>query len=210
MPAKPRKSASKTDSRPSRFRVWWVYALALGLSLPLALAIQALRQPDRLPPEIPGAIQRPLAPLFAKALTSPQASTLTLSVDEINAHLAQALPPEQRGSEPWALQRLGVRLESSRCEVLTQQLWRGHSIHLGATYAVSLKGGKFRMQLLSGHVGRLALSASTMRWFERPLLRVVPLLRRERVLLDRLDDLKLTPERATLYVRLSAGASSTP
>lgn len=184
--------------------------VALGLSLPLAIGIQAFREPDRPTPETSPGTTRPLSPILAKALTSAQASTLQLSVEELNAHLAQALPLERQGTGSWSLLRMGIRLESGRCEVLTLQRWHGLPIHLGAAYAVFLKGGKFRMQLLSGHVGRIQLSARWMRWFEKPFLQMLPSLRRERVLLDRLDDLKLTPERATLYVRISAGASSSP
>jgi hypothetical protein len=192
------------------FRPWMAHACALALSLPAAVCVQAFREPDRVAPEQPPANPRPLAPLIAKALSSPQASTLQLSRDEINAHLALTLPPQKTDSDLWALQRVGIRLEPAKCEVLTRQLWRGHRLHLGALYSVSLKGGKLRLSLISGHVGRLKLPARWMRWFETPFLKMLPALRREHVLLDRLDDLKLTADRATLYVRISAGPSSSP
>lgn len=174
----------------------------------MAVGIQIFRVPDRTPPPEPPQVRRPLTSVFAKALTSAQASTLELTIDEVNAHLRQALLAQKSGDGGLSLQHIGVRLEPGKCEILTVQKWHGWNLHLGATYSVSLKGGKLKMQLLAGNLGRLRLSARWMRLFENPFTRMLSPLRRERVLVDRLDDIKLDPAKLTLYVRISAGASN--
>ncbi len=201
-----RKPAPKTPSSsgPKKSR-WTLPALGLAvlLAFPLALLIQALRVPDRAVAATPPQNQRPLGPLFATALASPQASTLELWLPEINAHLAQVLQPAKAAAGNWNLQRAGVRLEPGKCEVLTLQKWQGWDVYLNATYAISLKGGKLRLTLLSGSLGRLQLSPFWMARLEQPLTHLVPFLRRERVLFDRLLDLKVDSERMVLSVRIT-------
>ena len=177
--------------------------LAVLLAFPLALVIQTLRVPDHVVPSAPPQNQRPLTPVFATALSSPQASTLELSLAEVNAHLGQAFVPAKSPVGNWTLQRAGIRLEPGKCEVLTLQKWQGWDVHLNATYAVSLKGGKLRLSLISGSLGRLRLGPFWMTRLEQPLVHLVPFLRRERVLFDRLLDLKVDPERLVLSVRIT-------
>lgn len=196
--------------RVSRNARIFLFGIPFLLAPLLALLIQALREPDHLAPTAPPSGQRPFAPLVAAALSSPQASALELSLAEVQAHLSQALLPARNASGPWSLQRVGLRLAPGRCEVLTLQQWRGWNVHLNVTYQVSLAGGKLRLQPLAGHLGRLALGPFWLARFEKPLERLVPFLRKERVLMDRLSELKIEPDRLVLRVRVSAGASTEP
>jgi len=183
----------------------WAFGSAVLLGIPLAIVIQALRVPDRFVPTAPPKDQRALLPLVISAISSPQASNLELTSAEVNAHIAQALLPPRASAGDWTLQRVAVRFEPSKCEVLTLQKWQGWDVYLNATYAVTLKNGKTRLTPISGNLGRLSLGPFWMEQFERPFLHLLPPLRKERVLFDRLKDLRIEPERLVLSVSVTAG-----
>lgn len=192
-------------SRSSRFWLFCFPSVAVVLAPLLALAIQAQRVPDRaaLPP--PPQAPRPLTSLWVAALSSPQPSTVEFTLPELNFYLSQALLPSKPTSKNANLQRVSVELEPGRCHVRTLQKWRGRDLFLNATYLVAIHSGKIRFQLVSGSVGRLQLSAFWMSYLEQPFLQMLPALRRERVLLDRLSDFQLAPDRVVLRVRASGG-----
>ena len=183
----------------------WVFGAAAILGLPVAVLVQALRVPDHAVPTAPPKEQRALTPLMVTAISSPQASSLDFNAAELNAHLAQALVPPRGPAGDWTLQRIGVRLEPGKCEVLTLQKWGSWDIHLNVTYSVALKGNKTRLTPISGNLGRLSLGPFWIERFERPLLHLLPPLRKEIVLFNRLKDLRIEPDRVVLSVSVTAG-----
>jgi hypothetical protein len=189
---------------PKRFGFLFPTILVAFLAPIFALLIQAHRVPDRyaLPPP---QVQRPLTPLWVAALSSPQPSTVEFTLPELNFYLSQALLAPRPTSKNSSLQRVSVELEPGRCHVRTLHQWRGRDLFLNATYQVAMKSGKIRFQLVSGSLGRLELSAFWMSRLEQSFLQMLPALRRERVLFDRLSDFQISAERVVLRVRASGG-----
>jgi hypothetical protein len=181
------------------------YALlgALLLAPLLALSIQLSRPPDEEP--IPGAtvMPRALAPFIAGLLATPKASEFECSLDEINVHLAQLLPAARKNSSAPALQRLLLRLEPGGCKAVAVYRWRGRDWHVRLRYGVQIQGGRLQLQPASGTLGRVHLGPYWVKHLQSPLLKVLPQLKREAVLLNRLESIRLEPARAFLKVRPS-------
>lgn len=176
---------------------------ALLLAPLLALLVQLSRVPDEEP--APAATVRPraLAPFIAGLLATPRASEFDCSLDEINVHLAQLLPAARKSSSGPAFQRLDLRLEPGGCNVLATYLWRGREWHLRVHYAVQIQGGRLHLQPESGSLGRVKLGPYWAKHLQAPLLKLLPQLKREAVLLNRLESIRLEPARVFLKVRAS-------
>ena len=182
--------------------------IALVLSPILALCVQLVRAPEIVPAAVSVVRPRALAPLLAGALANPQASAFEFSLDEINTHLAQVLLPKKEGPG-WSFQRLALRLEAERCRVQTVYRWRGLDLHLHVNYGVSLQSGKFQARALSASLGRVSLGPYWTRKLEEDVLRkLLPQLRKEQVLLNRLEAIRVEPGRVILKVKASTPVSS--
>jgi hypothetical protein len=186
------------------------YALigAFLLAPLLALLVQLSRAPNEEPAPAATVKPRALAPFIAGLLANPRASEFECSLDEINVHLSQLLPPARKSATGASFVRLTLRLESGACKVLATYLWRGREwqVHLG--YDVQLQGGRLQLHPNSASVGRVRLGPYWTKHLQAPLLKLLPLLRKETVLCNRLEHLRLEPARAVLKVRASAPSLS--
>ncbi len=206
-------SATGSGQRPSHRGPFFSRGLqraligAFLLAPLLALGIQFARAPDEVPAVVSVVKPRVLGPLIAGSLASPQATMLELSLDEINAHLAQVLQPSVKKDSGLMFQSANLRLEPERCHWRTVYRWRGFDLHLRVTYSVLLQGGKLQVRSFSSMLGRVPLGMFWTRKLEDEVLRkLLPALRKEQVLLNRLETLRLENGRALLKVRASAPA----
>jgi hypothetical protein len=169
----------------------------------VALTVQLSRVPNEDP--APAATVRPraLAPFIAGLLATPKASEFECSLDEINVHLSQLLPAVRKSPSGIDFQRLTLRLEPGGCRVLATYLWRGLEWHVRLHYIVQIQGGRIQLQADSGSLGRVKLGPYWIKHLQPPLVKLLPLLKKETVLLNRVESLRLEPSRAFLKVRAS-------
>ena len=156
---------------------------------------------------------RILSPLIAGAIASPQAIGLEFSSDEINEHVGQTLQSVRKGNPTFPFQKVRVRMEPERCHVLAVyrvNIWNTNvDFHFRMTYFVAVQDGKLRTRPFSAQLGRINLGAYGIRKVEDEWLRrlLVPF-KRELILLNRLENLRLEPTRAILKVRPSSSTGS--
>lgn len=182
------------------------YALigAFLLAPLLALLVQLSRVPNEEPAPAATVKPRALAPFIAGLLATPKPSEFDCSLDEINVHLSQLLPPARKNASGVSFQRLALRLEPGACNVLATYHWREREWHVRLGYTVQLQGGRLQLQPNSARVGRVHLGPYWTRHLQAPLLKLLPLLKKETVLLNRLESLRLERARVVLKVRASA------
>lgn len=198
---------------PSRKRPFWSkslqYALigAFLLAPLLALLVQFSRVPDALPAPEASVRPRVLAPFIAGLLANPKASDFECSLDEINVHLAQVLPSVRKNPAGVTLQSVELRLEPGACTVLTTYVWRKREWHVRLHYQVAIEAGRLQLKADSGSLGRFPVGPQWTGILQTPLLKLLPLLKRETVLLNRLDTLRVEPHRVFLKVRASVPTS---
>jgi len=218
--AKPSSKATPTGGRPHQVRSrFWTRGLQYGLVLAMLLApvaayfIQLVRVPEEIAPTESQIRTRPLSSLIAGAIASPQTISLEFSADEINEHLAQLLQATRKSNTAFPFQRVAIRMEPERCHVLAKyrlDLGNLHTdMHLHVTYSVSVQDGKLKARAFTAQVGRVRLGAYWMRKLEENWLRRLQgSFKREFILLNRLETLRLEPGRALLKLRPSSAASS--
>jgi hypothetical protein len=152
---------------------------------------------------------RTLGPLIAGSLANPQPTALEFSLEEINAHLSQILPPVSKKDGSWSFQNATLRLDAERAHLNTIYRWHGINLHLRVSYMVTLQGGRLQVRPFAASFGRVRLGLYWMRKLEDDTLRkLLPFMKKEQVLLNRLETLRLEPGRALLKVRASSGAQS--
>jgi hypothetical protein len=203
-----------TTKGPPKRKPFWSkglqYALigALLLAPLLALLIQFSRVPDEFP--APAATVRPraLAPFIAGLLANPKASDFDCSLDEINVHLAQVLPLLRKNPSGVTLQGLELRLEPGAITALSTCLWRNREWHVRIRYHVAVEAGRLQVRADSGSLGRFHIGPRWTGFLQTPLVKLLPLLKKETVLLNRLESLRLEPNRAVLKVRASVTTPS--
>jgi hypothetical protein len=171
----------------------------------LALLVQLSRVPNEEPAPAATVKPRALSPFIAGLLATPKASDFECSLDEINLHLAQVLPAGRKNPSGLAFQRLMLRLEPGGCRVLAAYHWRGRELHLRIHYRVQIQGGRLQLQADSASLGRVNLGPYWIKYLQAPLLKLLPLLKREAVLLNRLENLRLEPGGVFLKIRASTG-----
>ncbi|RFC46405.1 MAG: hypothetical protein DVB28_000059 [Verrucomicrobia bacterium] len=207
----PAKGAPKAPAQSDSVRgALWTRGLqrsliaALVLAPLLALGIQLARVPEVPPSAVSVVKPRTLGPLIAGSIANPQPTTLEFSLDEINTHLAQVLPPVAKKDGSWAFHTASLRLEPEKATLQTVYRWHGFQLHLHVSYAVSLQGGKLQLRPFSASCGRVVLGMYWIRKAEENILRkLLPSLKKEQVLLNRLETLRVEPGRVLMKVRAS-------
>lgn len=184
------------------------YALigAFSLAPVLALLIQLSRVPDEDPAPVAAVKPRSLPPFIGGLLANPKASEFECSLDELNVHLAQLLPAIRKSPSGMKLRQLELRLEPGGCTVMATFLWRGREWHTRLHYQVLIESGRLKMKADSGSLGRVHLGARWVKFLQVPLLQLLPLLKKETVLVNRLENLRIEPNRLFLRVRASSPA----
>lgn len=180
---------------PSRNTPFWTRRFQRTLLAPfllapcLALGIELIREP-KLEPEPGSPLRtRALGPFFSGILAMPGASEFECTLEELNAHLAQAVASSLKPSSSQGILALKVKLDPDSCHLLTQRLWRGHIFHVRTSYRFSLKEARLVWEPLSAQCGRIALGKRWVAKFEPALLKLAPHLKKERVLLGRIAHL---------------------
>jgi len=213
--AKSPSKAASSSGRPSHNggRLWnrgLQYGLiaAMLLAPGFAYVVQLLRLPDEIAAPESQIRTRVLSPLIAGAIASPQAIALEFGLEEINAHLAQTLQTVRRGNPAFPFEQVTLRMEPERCQVLAVyrlKQWNVDALlHLRMTYSVVVQDGKLKVRPFSAQLGRVRLGAFGMRKLGEEWLRKLLLpFKREIILLNRLETLRLEPGRAILKVRPS-------
>jgi hypothetical protein len=210
--AKPEATKPPTARRPG-LRLWsrafqrWLIG-GLLLAPLLALGIQLVREPDPLPEVASNVKPRVIAPLIAGSLANPQPTTLEFSLEEVNNHLAQVLQAGKKSDTDFVFGRAGVRFESEKCHFLSVYRWRGLDLHLNVSYSVGLQSGRVHVKPFSASLGRVRLGAFWIKKIEEgPFKKLQAALRKELVLLQRVEALRLEPSRVLMKVRASVPAS---
>jgi hypothetical protein len=188
-------------SRGFRYSLTFAFLLAPVLSL----VVQFSRIPDERPVQTGSVKPRALSPFIAGLLANPKASEFECSLDEINLHLTQLLPSVRPPSVGKRFRQLEVRLEADGCTVATTYLWRDRDWRVRMHYKISVEAGRPHLRLDSGSLGRVHLGARTASVLQDPLLKLLPLLKKETVLFNRLENIRLEPNRVLLKVRASPG-----
>ena len=213
--AKSSSKAASSSGRPpnSRSRLWnrgLQYGLmaAMLLAPGFAYVVQLLRVPDEIAAPESQIRTRVLSPLIAGAIASPQAIALEFGLEEINAQLGQTLQTVRRGNSAFPFQQVTLRMEPERCQVLAVYHFKQWNLdaylHLRMTYSVVIQDGKLKARPLSAQLGRVRLGVFGMRKMEEEWLRKLLLpFKREIILLNRLETLRLETGRAILKVRPS-------
>jgi hypothetical protein len=172
----------------------------------IALLVQLSRVPNEEPAPVATVKPRALSPFIAGLLATPKASEFEFSLDEINLHLTQVLPAGRKSPSGLTFQNLMLRLDPSGCKVLATYHWRGRELHLRIHYSVQIQGGRLQLHADSGSLGRVNLGPYWIKYLQAPLLKLLPLLKRETVLLHRLENIRIEPARVFLKIRASTGA----
>lgn len=218
VPKSPSKAASPSGRPPHSESRLWNRGMQYGLIAAMLLApgfayvIQLLRVPDEIPAPESQIRARVLSPLIAGAIASPQAIGLEFGLEEINTHLGQTLQSVRRGNPAFPFQQVMLRMEPERCQVLAVYRYKewnlDRHLHLRMTYSVAIQDGKLKVRLFSAQLGRVRLGAFGMHKLEEVWLRKLLLpFKREIILLNRLETLRLEPGRAILKVRPSSPSS---
>lgn len=209
----PAKGAGKTSAQSAPSGPFWTRGLQLSLIAALVLApllataIQLARAPDAPPAAVSVVKPRTLGPLISGSIATPQPTTLEFSLDEINTHLGQVLPPAPKKDGTWAFEKASLRLEPEKAILQTVYRWHGLALHLHVSYAVSLQTGKLQLRPFSASFGRVSLGMYWIRKMEESVLRkLLSSLKKEQVLLNRLEALRVEPGRVFLKVRASASS----
>jgi hypothetical protein len=205
----PPRAPSKAAPQKRRFWSRGLQSALIGaflLAPLLAILVQLSRIPDEEPTPTATVRPRALAPFIAGFLATPKASEFECSLDEINLHLAQVLPTSRKNPSGLAFQRLSLRLDSGGCKVLATYHWRGRELHLRIHYRIQIQGGRLKLEADSGSLGRVNLGRYWIKHLQSPLLKLLPLLKRETVLLNRLDSLRLEPAGVFMKIRPSTVA----
>jgi len=206
----PAKTAGKASAKSAPVGPFWTPGLqrsliaALVLAPLLALAIQLARAPDAPPAAVSLVKPRTLGPLVSGSIATPQPTTLEFSLEEINTHLGQVLPPAPKKDGTWAFEKASLRLEPEKAILQTVYRWHGLTLHLHVSYAVNLQAGKLQLRPFTASFGRVNLGMYWIRKIEENVLRkLLPSLKKEQVLLNRLEALRIEPSRVFLKVRAS-------
>lgn len=198
---------------PERRRFWsrgmqYAVIVALLLAPLLALVIQLARPPVEPALPVGNLKARALGPFIAGLLATPQASQFECSLEEVNQHLGQLLQPVRKPSGALAFQRLFLRLEPELCHVRAVYQWRGREWHVRVTYSLQVHEGRLKIKAIAGSLGRMELGQFWLAQLQAPLARLLPALKREVVLVNRMEMLRLEPNRIVFKVRASSGAPS--
>jgi hypothetical protein len=211
--AKPEPKKSPDAPRPGArfwsraFQRWLIGGLVLAPLL--ALGIQLVREPDPAPEVVSNVKPRVIAPLVAGALANPQPTSLKFSLEEVNNHLAQVLQPGKRNDTGFVFSRAAVRFESEKCHVLTVYRWRGLDLHLNVSYSAGMQSGKLQAKAFSASLGRVRLGAFWIKKIEEgPFKKLQAALRKEYILLQRVDALRLEPGHVQMRVKASVPAAN--
>ena len=99
---------------------------------------------------------------------------------------------------------VAVQPEPERCHIRAVYLWRGVPLHLRISGSVSLQGGRLQFKAFSGSLGRIPLGLFwTRKLQEATVLKLLISLKKEQVLMKRLETLRVEPGRVLLKVRAS-------
>lgn len=207
-PTKPTTALKQGGRLWSRTFQRWLIA-GLTLAPLLALAIQLVREPFPFPETATNVKPRVIAPLVAGALANPQPTSLEFSLEEVNNHLAQVLQPGKKTDSGFTFSRASVRFESEKCHVLTVYRWKDVDLHLHVSYSIGLQAGKLQAKAFSASLGRVRLGAFWIKKIEEgPFKKFQAMLRKEHILLQRLESLRLEPSRVLMKVRASVPAAN--
>lgn len=126
----------------------------------VALLIQILRPPDNVPPAQQNVLARLIGSDFTDAVSSPTPVRLTLTQEEINGFLKNAIKESKDSgflSSIIEFKRAYVILEPNQCHIgMEKSLW-GWPIYLGTNYKLEIIEGKFVPTNIGGNLGRLAV-----------------------------------------------------
>ena len=201
--------------RPSAIpkpRVWSrsfqrILLIPFLLAPAMALVVQ-LGRPAGEEPDPDSAIRtRTLGPYISGILATPGATEFECTVEEINAHLAQTLLNARKSTAARAVTGFKIKLASDQIHIHTSYLWKNHAFQLRASYRFDLKGGRLVWEPVSGQCGKVLLSKRWVNNLEGPMRKFLPFLKKERLLLGRVDQLRIDRSRVLFKFRAASPAS---
>jgi len=193
---------------PSRgFFTNWHYALlnALCSALTVAAIIQMLRPPDGVP-KTPTKEEILDAPPLIQQIEDlqmyvvPQARQL--SEPMINLYLASALKTTgDTSSDYFKFDRAFANLGKDVIRITAQESAFGFPVYAGASYKLSIAGGKLVATNVGGNLGRMPVHPMIMEYCGAAFQQLWAALQREKSLLDNMQSVTVQPGTFTLVTK---------
>ena len=214
-PAKDAKEAQEQTRKrvrklvnPARgfFTNWHRFLLnALASAVCVAGLIQMARPPAGVPPvlnkeDLLGAPQ--LIQEIEDLQMSPSAQPAKLSEETINLYLASAVRAKSdTAADYFRFDRVFVNLGKDVIGITAQESAFDHPIYAGASYKLSIAGGKLVATNVGGNLGRLPVHPMIMEYCGFAFQHLWDALQREKALLDKMQSVTLEPEGFTFVTR---------
>ena len=204
---KARKRVRKLINPARGFFTNWHRALfnALCAAVSAAALIQIARPPDGVPKtftkedllDAPQYIE-----LIEDAEIAPASQAFRLPEDKINLYLSSAVKTRGDTSEDYfKFDRAFVNLGKSVIKVTAQESAFGYALYAGASYKLSLAGGKLVADNVGGNLGRLPVHPMIMEYCGFAFQHLWDALQREKSLLDKLQSVTVEPDGFTIVTK---------
>ena len=205
-PAKARESEAKTRKRvrklvtPARgfFTNWHRTLLnTLVFALSAGALIQAARPPAGVPPVLTkeDILAAPnLLGQIGEVLMYPTPQARQLPETTINLYLASAIKPTGDTSQDYfKFDRAFVNLGQDVIKITAQESVFDYPVYAGASYKLSIAGGKLVADNVGGNLGRLPVHPMIMEYCGVAFQQLWDALQREKSLLDRMQSVSVQP-----------------
>ena len=204
---KARKRVRKLVNPARGFFTNWHRAFfnALTSAVSVAALIQMVRPPDGVPPvpskeDLLGAPQ--LLEQIEDAEMSPTSQAYRLQEQPINLYLATAVKAKSDTSQDYfRFDRAFVDLGKDVIRITAQESAFGYPVYAGASYKLSIAGGKLVAVNVGGNVGRMPVHPMLMEYCGTAFQQLWAALQRERSLLDKLQGVTVQPDAFTIVTK---------
>jgi len=202
-----RKRVRKLVNPAHGFFTNWHRALfnVVASAASIAALLQMARPPGGVPPmptkeDLLGA--PPLIEQIEDAEISPVPQAYRLAEPTINMYLASAVKPRTDSSEDYfKFERAFVNLGKDVIRITAQESAFGYPLYAGASYKLSISGGKLLAENVGGNVGRMPVHPMIMEYCGFAFQQLWNALTREKALLDRLQSVGVQPDAFTIITK---------
>jgi hypothetical protein len=202
-----RKRVRKLVNPARGFFTNWHRALfnVLSTAVSVAALIQMARPPDAIPP-VPTNDEKLGAPQLVQeiedAQMSPVAQSGKLTKQTINLYLANAIKAKRDTAQDYfKFDRAFVNLGKDVIKITAQESAFDHPIYTGASFKLSIAGGKIVATSVGGNLGRLPVHPMIMEYCGFAFQHLWDALAREKSLMDKMESVSVQPEAFTFITK---------